>query len=185
MGFHERLPLLSEVNYQAFFNDQVFSIIHTKNLFNFEFIGKMQSNKLAFKFNYKRIFKWLLETMKAGEIYEVNSGDIYFKAPIVDQSKKIIRISYANSLENLTHAARLKFSNQNMGLFSEHNWHALGYQIDQIHRGNCDVCLCGSANENDLLWLKQGDDANNTVDWKTHVTDSNEVLFRMVNKTVF
>ena len=181
MGFFETLPLLSEDNYRAFFNDQVFSFVHSKNLFNFESIGKMHPN--LFEYNYKRIFKWLLETMEAGEIYDPKNGDFYFKVPIVKQDKENFGILEVNNLESgkVGNAALLVFGSQNIGLFCEARRHILMYKINP-HNNIDKVCLCGSANINDLIWLEQGFTANNNVDWKNHVTDSNEVLFRMVKK---
>ena len=186
MGFKESLSLLSEMRYRAFLKAEVFFLVQNPNkrFFDFEQINQVQSKMTIFSYDYRRNFKWLLATMKTGEIYKTEDSEIYFKVSIADQSCMNIFISDTNSLEHLkvTEAATLKIGNQHIGLFHKNSQYILRYQIDQIHRGNYNICLCGSTSESNRFWLEQSATSNNEVGWINHLTVDNEVLFRMVKK---
>ena len=190
LGFKETLPLLSKTVFEKFLEEKVLNLKnrpYSNNFFNHALVERVKSQMKIFQYSYSCIFVWLLDTMKSGEIYRTDdSSNIYFKVTLGEHKLRDTKIfiSDSSSLEHLkeSEASMLQFGSEHICLFYKNEQYVLRYQIDNVHRNNYKVCLCGSRREEERFWLEQLTDAN-IVDWRNHVTVSNEVLFRMVKKS--
>ena len=180
IGFKEILPFLSQEKHQEFLrrDRDVTSIINNGDLLYYcQLMGNMQSKDLL-SYNYKGIFEWLLGTMQLGKIYKL-SGFLFFKLPIVNRGASgEIMISGASNLEYIkqVHMDTLLFANDDILMaYDDDNGHRLVYRSFKELRNY--LWLYGVENEKDGIILDVGYIIN--LEWKNHVTKSNELLFRM------
>ena len=182
--FHQILPFLSKDQHQKFFKRDVASIINDGDLLKYCQLVEIMKSKNLLRYNYKGIFKWLMETIDVGEIY-VNGGDLYFKLLIMNQPKNgEIMITTKTSRKGFEkfkqeHKDTLVFENKCLALdYNENDGHRLLF-CPQYLLITKKIWLFDVKNEKDAIYLNDG--YTKKVEWNKHVTESNECLFQHID----